>query len=116
MKPYVLLYHSGYVRMSLNPYQTENFEKDKITHLTNNSVQKNHPDYKNLKEKSIISIDALIQDLIDTGRIQSKDEYRCKVDLKIQEIMKLVFLTIKNKLDKKFGCFELFGFDFLIDD
>ncbi len=30
--------------------------------------------------------------------------------------MNLVFLTVKDKLDRKFGCFELFGFDFLIDD
>ncbi len=30
--------------------------------------------------------------------------------------MKLVFLMIKDKVDRKFGCFELFGFDFMIDD
>ena len=30
--------------------------------------------------------------------------------------MKLIFTTIMDKLDRKFGCFELFGFDFLIDD
>lgn len=30
--------------------------------------------------------------------------------------MLLVFLTVKDKLDRKFGCFELFGFDMLIDD
>ncbi len=30
--------------------------------------------------------------------------------------MNLVFLTVKDKLDRKFGCFELFGFDFLLDD
>jgi hypothetical protein len=30
--------------------------------------------------------------------------------------MKMIFTVIKDKLDRKFGCFELFGFDFLIDD
>lgn len=34
----------------------------------------------------------------------------------MQEIMRLVFLTVKDKLDKKFGCFELYGFDFMLDD
>lgn len=116
MKPYLVLYNPGYVRLSLNPYSMENFSKDKLTHLTNNSVQKNHPDYKNLKEKSIISIDSLITDLVTRGLIESADAYRATVDRRIQEIMMLIFSLVKDKLDRKFGCFELFGFDFLIDD
>ncbi len=69
-----------------------------------------------MKEKSIISIEALIEDLITTGKVSSRDEYKAKVDSRIQEIMQLMFTVIKDKLDRKFGCFELFGFDFLIDD
>ncbi|TNV82392.1 hypothetical protein FGO68_gene174 [Halteria grandinella] len=115
MKPYLVLYHPGYVRLSLNPYTSTSFT-DKMTHLTNNSVQKNHPDYKSLKEKSIISIEALVKDLVERGLVQSADEYHSRVDNKIQEIMRLVFVTIKDKLDRKFGCFELYGFDFLIDE
>lgn len=30
--------------------------------------------------------------------------------------MKLMFLQFKDKLDRKFGCFEVFGFDFMLDD
>lgn len=30
--------------------------------------------------------------------------------------MKLMFLQMKDKLDRKFGCFEVFGFDFMLDD
>ena len=116
MKPYLVLYQSGYVRMSLNAYTTENFAKDKITHLTNNSVQKNHPEYKTLKEKSIISIESLVENIIAMGKVQTREEYSVKVDKKIQEIMTLIFQVIKDKLDRKFGCFELFGFDFLLDD
>ena len=29
--------------------------------------------------------------------------------------MRLIFLTVKGKLDRKFGCFEMFGFDFMLD-
>lgn len=43
--------------------------------------------------------------------------YKAKlINEQIKEIMRLVFLTVKDKLDRKFGCFELFGFDFMIDD
>lgn len=34
----------------------------------------------------------------------------------MNEIMKLIFCQVKNKLDRKFGCFELYGFDFILDD
>jgi len=49
-KPYLVLYNPGYVRMCLNKYSTDNFEDDKLAHLTNNSVQKKHKDFKQLKE------------------------------------------------------------------
>ena len=28
--------------------------------------------------------------------------------------MRLVFLSVKDKLERRFGCFEIFGLDFLI--
>jgi len=34
----------------------------------------------------------------------------------MREIMKLIFNQTKSKLDAKFGCFELYGFDFMLDD
>lgn len=34
----------------------------------------------------------------------------------MSEIARLVFVTVKDKLDRKYGCFELFGFDMLIDN
>ena len=42
--------NSGYVRISLEDYNLETFgtgdKKDKTTHLTNASVQKGHPKFK----------------------------------------------------------------------
>ena len=34
----------------------------------------------------------------------------------MQKIMKLVFKSRKDSLDRKFGYFELFGFDFMLDN
>ena len=63
-----------------------------------------------------MSIDSLANYLINAKIIKDSDEFSLKVLSKIMEIMKLVFLTVKNKLDRRYGCFELFGFDLLLDD
>lgn len=35
---------------------------------------------------------------------------------KINEICRLVFESVKDRLEQKYGCFELFGLDFMLDD
>ena len=46
-KPYLVLTHTGYARISLEAYSTESFgadgKEEKAAHLTNASVQKGHP-------------------------------------------------------------------------
>ena len=44
-------------------------------HLTNNSVQKNVPDYKTQKEQYINSVDDLIDDLLTTGRSHAHESH-----------------------------------------
>ena len=69
-KPFFVFSHPGYVRKSLNDYTTDNFGKSvegqdgkeadwagRYTHLTNLSIQKKHPDYKDRKEESAMSMD-----------------------------------------------------------
>lgn len=34
----------------------------------------------------------------------------------MHDVMALIFGQVKSKLDRKFGCFELYGFDFILDD
>ena len=35
---------------------------------------------------------------------------------KIFETMRLLFLSVKDKLDSRYGCFEIFGLDFLLTE
>ena len=35
---------------------------------------------------------------------------------KMLEAMRLTFMQVKNKLDRRYGCFEIFGVDFLLSD
>ncbi len=61
-KPMFVLFHHGYCRLCLNDYSLDVNEKDeldKLAHITNNAIQKKHPDYANLKETSIWSMRAL---------------------------------------------------------
>jgi D-alanine-D-alanine ligase-like ATP-grasp enzyme len=69
-----------------------------------------------MKEGSIMSLNGLRDYLIESKILADGEEFEQKVCVKMNEIMKLVFCQAKNKLDRKFGCFELYGFDFMIDD
>merc|ERR1712187_290211 len=41
--------------------------------------------------------------------------FDAKVIKKCNEICRLTFESVKDKLERKFGCFELLGLDFLLD-
>lgn len=118
VKPYLVLYNPGYCRISLNDFTLDDFNtpEGKITHMTNNSVQKKHPEFKDRKEETIIELDTLWNYLIETNVIKDKEEFDGKVTNKIKEIMRIIFLQVKDKLDRTYGCYELLGWDFLLDE
>lgn len=70
-KPYFVLTNPGYVRLSLEDYSTDNFGKgdklEKSVHLTNAAVQKTHPNYKDQKDSSIMSMKQLGEYFVEQG-------------------------------------------------
>jgi len=56
----------------------------------------------------------LAKHFVEQGKIKSESEFDI-VKKKIDEICRLTFEAVKPRLDSKFGCFELFGFDFMLD-
>ena len=48
--------------------------------------------------------------------VKTAEEFDEKVVKRCSEICRLMFESVKDKLERKFGCFELFGYDFLLDD
>lgn len=127
-KPFFVFSELGYARISLNQYTTESFGEvtttedgktndwpSRITHLTNLAIQKRHPEFKARKEEVAMTMDALKEYLIEQGQCADAADFKTRVADKINEVMRLVFLQAKDKLDKKFGAFEVFGFDFMLD-
>ena len=61
-----------------------------------------------------MSMDQLCAYLVERGDC-TPEQFKAKVIDPINEVMRLIFLTVKDKLDKKFGCFEVFGYDFMLN-
>lgn len=71
--------------------------------------------FKDHKHTLVTTTDELADYLIDQNVVQSKQDFKHRVTDRINEVMRLMWLQIRDKLDRKFGCFEIFGFDFMLD-
>ena len=45
----------------------------------------------------------------EKGLTSSAEDFKTRVTDKINEVMRLIFLQTKDRLDKKFGCFEVYS-------
>jgi len=121
-KPWLVMTHTGYARISLEEYSTDNFKTDdkkvRAAHLTNAAIQKLHPDFKLKKEDTIMDMDMLREHMLKNQPdvVKTAEDFDKKVITQCNEICRLLFESSKTKLESKFGCFELFGLDFLLDD
>ena len=115
--PYLVLYHKGYVRLSMVKY--ENDTSNLIAHLTNQYIQKKDPNYKDAKETTAWSMDRF-NDYINENFAEDKgiekDWVYSTFTTKMKQIMTHCFLAVKHKLQCKTGYFDLYGFDFMIDE
>ena len=77
-----------------------------------------HPKFKEQKEDTIFSMD-MVRDYFLKEKpdvVKDADHFNSKVVKKCDEICRLLFESVKDKLERKYGCFEVFGLDFLLDD
>ncbi|KRX01017.1 hypothetical protein PPERSA_09623 [Pseudocohnilembus persalinus] len=119
VEPFLVFFHHGYLRLSLNEYTTLDSQSVmdqnlQLTHLTNAAIQKNHPDYQSNKDDSIWSMEQFQEYLIKTEKVSDKQQIESIYD-KMKQILKYTFLAGQSKLSSKKGCFELLGVDFMFD-
>ena len=106
-KPFIALwYPEYYVRRSLIKYQSDSL--DLLAHLTNAHQQKAHPEFESRKEESIISREQLIAKL--GAPLMSS------VEAEMVRISASLFRAVAREADQRWGCFELIGLDFMLDD
>lgn len=123
--PYMVFYHPGYCRLTLKPYSLDlNTLDDPTIHLTNAAIQKQGSSYYDHKEFQIQLV-SVVADLIDNSQTDevehekkkaSADYLRNQVDADIMKCMTDILKASTNRLLRKHGYFDLYGFDFMVTE
>lgn len=118
--PFVVFYHPGYVRLSCVPYTQYTQDTAGLhAHLTNQYVQKKHPMYAAMKEETVWSFDRLqsyIDETYATEKGLPENWVYTAFTKRMHQIMTTCFHSVRQKLHRRSGTFDLLGFDFLIDE
>lgn len=114
--PFLVLYHKGYVRLCYAKYDTN--DHNLSTHLTNQYVQKKEPNFKDIKEDTIWSMEKFndyFNEKVAAKAGVETDWVLNQLPKQMQKIMIHCFNSVKHKLNQRIGYFDLFGLDFMVD-
>ena len=107
------IFKEGHLKASSVDFDTNNF--DSFVHLTNYSLQKYNKCFSKFEEGNEISF-KVFQEFINS----QKNIFNFKEEIfpKFREIIKHTMLCAKNKinLNNRIHCFEIFGYDFMMDE
>ncbi|OAF68983.1 Tubulin--tyrosine ligase-like protein 10 [Intoshia linei] len=115
--PFIVLFHHGYARLCMIEYDADS--ELIIGHLTNQFIQKKNPNYEKFKDDTVWSMEQL-NDYIN--ELSKDDDTICRNWVfnvfanRMKEIMMHCFKACQLKLNARHGMFDIYGFDFMIDD
>lgn len=109
------MYKHGYLRTSSNDYNLKS--SDNYVHLTNQCLQNKSDQYQLFEEGNTLSFDQFQEYLNNTVKDRKIDIERDFIQ-RIQDLIIDTFLSARRTMNPKNrkGSYELFGFDFLIDE
>ena len=111
----VYVFKEGHLKTCSNKYDVNS--NDIFSHLTNYSLQKHNKNFSQYEKGNELSFDDL-QYNIDINYSEKKINFKIDILPKIYKIIEFTFRAVSNKINsfnRKF-CFEIFGFDFMIDN
>jgi hypothetical protein len=111
------MFKEGYIRTTSLPYKLnqDTINRPEI-HLTNNAVQMKFEDYGKHENGNQLSFDQLDEYLVNYGGDECPKNY--VRDVLVPEMKSQIGTTmesIKSTLKMSKGCFDLLGYDFIID-
>ncbi|KAJ9466187.1 Tubulin glycylase 3B [Diplonema papillatum] len=119
----IYVYQEGVMRTASEPYQTGDLT-DELSHLTNHCIQETGPNFGKFEDGNEMWYPDFQKYLDSLPRREPGHRVSMKRDLmpQVDEIIKDTLLCAKAKLTMSgstsndlLGCFQLFGFDFMID-
>lgn len=113
---HICFFRPGYCRLSINEYAVS--ETDLSTHLTNQALQVKNPNYEEVKEETVWSMEKFndyINDNCQNSNIQT-DWVHTSFDTKCKQIASHCLAATNRRLDRRVGFFDLIGIDYIIDE
>lgn len=106
-------YRKPYARFPAHDYTTDDLENN-FSHLANNSIAKYGTDAKN--EHEIEGNMMFIEDFQEyLSNIYASDVYEDIIEPKMKTVVINTLESVQDSFEYKRGCFELYGFDIMID-
>ena len=111
----IYFYKHGYLRTSSAEYNLR--DKNNYVHLTNQCLQVKGEGYAQHEEGNTLNYDDLQKYLDDNYGQYNLNVHKDFIP-RIKDIIIDVFLSVRKKMNanSRENCFELFGFDFLLDE
>ena len=113
----MFFFPEGYLRTSSSEFSIDlkNVD-DALVHLTNNAVQKFAANYGEFEDGNQLSFDRF-QEYIDEHYQEQEVSVKDHLVPQMKEIVKKTFSAVRRTIDpnKRKHCFELFGYDFILD-